>query len=156
MVQETLTLSNGLHKFLHGPKLYVCVTVTALAMCLITTSGRSILIMCSDKTCTDTRPESLPRCHKRGRDCLTLVWNYELPCILSAELLFLASWLFAATGNLPNDLNVRRHLTPLFIKRNWEQKGRLSCTPKTTYVCQERAMERELYKAYSAQFSASQ
>lgn len=53
-------------------------------------------------------------------------------------------------GNLPNDLNVRLHLTPLFIKRNREQKGSLSWTPMTTQECLEQAMERQPYKAYVA------
>lgn len=87
---------------------------------------------------------------ERGRDCLISVWKYELPCILSAALLFLVSWLFAAMGNLTNDLNVRMHLTPLFIKRNREQKSRLSWAPMTTQECLEQAMERQLYKAYVA------
>ena len=53
-------------------------------------------------------------------------------------------------GNLPNDLEVRMLLTPLFIKRNWEQKGSLSWAPMTTAVYQELATERQLYKAYVA------
>lgn len=53
-------------------------------------------------------------------------------------------------GNLTNDLNVRMHLTPLFIKRNREQKSRLSWAPMTTQECLEQAMERQLYKAYVA------
>ncbi len=53
-------------------------------------------------------------------------------------------------GNLPNDLNIRMHLTPLFIKRNREQKGSLSWTPMTTQECLEQAMERQPYKAYVA------
>lgn len=51
-------------------------------------------------------------------------------------------------GNLPNDLNVRMHLTSLFIKRNKEQKGSLSWAPMTTAGCVEEAMERQLYEAY--------
>lgn len=105
--------------------------------------------MCFPRTCTDTRPRSLPVV-KRGGHCLTPVWKYELPCIPSAALLFLVSWLFASMGNLPNDLNVRMHLTPLFIKRNREQKGSLSWAPMTTAGCVEQAMERPHYNAYIA------
>lgn len=53
-------------------------------------------------------------------------------------------------GNLPDGLNVRMHLTPLFIKRNGEQKGSLSWAPMTTQECLEQAMERQSYKAYVA------
>ena len=52
--------------------------------------------------------------------------------------------------NLPNDQNVRMLLTPLFIKRNREQKGSLSWAPMTTTECLEHAMERQIYKAYVA------
>lgn len=52
--------------------------------------------------------------------------------------------------NLPNGLNVRMHLTPLFIKRNREQKGSLSWAPMTTQECLRQAMERQPYKAYVA------
>lgn len=78
------------------------------------------------------------------------VWKYELTRIPSAPLLFLVSWLFAAMGNLPNDLNVRMCLTPLFIKRNREERGSLSLAPMTTPGCLEQAMERQFYKAYVA------
>ncbi len=53
-------------------------------------------------------------------------------------------------GNLPNGLNVRMQLTPLFIKRNREQKGGLSWAPMTTQEYLEQAMERQPYKAYAA------
>lgn len=53
-------------------------------------------------------------------------------------------------GNLPNDLNIRMLLTPLFIKRNREQKGSLSWAPMTTAECLEHATEWQLYKAYVA------
>lgn len=53
-------------------------------------------------------------------------------------------------GNLPNDLNVRTHLTSLFIKRNKEQKGSLSWAPMTTALWVEQAMERQHYEAYEA------
>lgn len=55
-------------------------------------------------------------------------------------------------GNLPNDLNVRMHLTSSFIKRNREQKGSLSWAPMTTAECVEQAIERQHYKAYEAPF----
>ena len=106
--------------------------------------------MCLLKTSADTRPGSLPRWKKRGRACLTSVWKYELPCILSAALLFLVSWLFTAVGNLPNGLKVGMHSTPLFIKRNREQKGSLSWAPMMTQGRQEQATERQPYKAYVA------
>lgn len=85
-----------------------------------------------------------------GMNGLRLVWKYELPGILCTTFVFLVSWLFAAMGNLPDDLNVRQHLTTLFINRNWEQKGSLSLAPMTTPEWMEQAMERWLYKAYVA------
>lgn len=108
--------------------------------------NNAVLIMCFLRYMKWAPPYMV----RRGRDWFISIGKHGISCIPSAALLFLASWLFAAMENLPNGLNLRMHLTLLFIKRNTEQKSSLSCAPMTTKESLHQAMEKQPHKACEA------